>query len=279
MTSRRTKKHRAALSSEHGSKEVSSFSIRSAGPGGQEFHLVPKPILKWSNPVRGSVHGDVYVWTLKGRPEVVCSFLEWFQPIQSKEVELHSLSLGPLVADRPDNLSWTTNQAGVELKPIPDAPAPAATPSQRLRQIRELAKDFTAHQVTPTGVDYEMRLLLQPIYHYEGTEGDLIDGALFAIVHATDPEVFLQIEGASRRRRAVAICPGPLQQQFNHRQPQGTRDLDRPADRSLRQGPRSPRTLHEHYCRAQPAVIVVFRKYSVDTACGVAIFVVIRRVP
>ena len=71
---------------------------------------------------------------------------------------------------------------------------PAASPVQRLRQIRELAKDFTARQISHTGVGYEMRLLLQPIYRYEGTEGDLIDGALFAFVHAGDPEVFLQIE-------------------------------------------------------------------------------------
>jgi hypothetical protein len=185
---------RAAIALEHGNKEVSVFTIRSAGPGGEEFRLVKKPVLKWSNPVRGSVHGDVYIWTLKGRPEVVGSFLEWFQPIQSKEVELHSLSLAPLVAERPDHLSWTTNQPGVELKPIPGAPVPAASPAQRLRQIRELAKEFSARQVTPDGVEYEMRLLLQPIYRYEGTEGDLIDGALFAIVHATDPEVFVQIE-------------------------------------------------------------------------------------
>jgi hypothetical protein len=82
----------------------------------------------------------------------------------------------------------------VQLKPIPDAPAPAKTPAQRLRQIRELAKDFTARQTAWSGVDYEMRLLLQPLYRYEGTERDLIDGALFAFVHAGDPEVFLLIE-------------------------------------------------------------------------------------
>jgi hypothetical protein len=187
-------KARAAASLEHGSKEVSAFTIRAARPGGEEFHLLRKPILRWSNPIRGSVYGDVYIWTLKGRPEVVGSFLEWFQPIQNKEVELHSLSLGPLVAERPDQLSWTTNQAGVELKPIPGAPPPSATPAQRLRQIRELAKDFTARQISHTGVGYEMRLLLQPIYRYEGTDGDLIDGALLAFVHAGDPEVFVQIE-------------------------------------------------------------------------------------
>ena len=187
-------KARAVASLEHGRKEVNAFTIRAAGPRGEEFHLVSKPVLKWSNPIRGSVYGDVYIWTLKGRPEVVGSFLEWFHPIQSKEVELHSLSLGPLVAERPDQLSWTADRAGVELKPIPGAPAPAASPVQRLRQIRELAKDFTARQISHTGVGYEMRLLLQPIYRYEGTEGDLIDGALFAFVHAGDPEVFLQIE-------------------------------------------------------------------------------------
>ncbi len=121
------------------------------------------------------------------------SFLEYF-PSEHTEVELHSLSLGPLAAERPDQLSWNTNEAGVQLKPIPDAPTPAKTPAQRLRQIRELAKEFTARQTAWSGVDYEMRLLLQPLYRYEGTEGDLIDGALFAFVHAGDPEVFLLIE-------------------------------------------------------------------------------------
>jgi hypothetical protein len=187
-------KARAAASLEHGRSEVSAFKIRAGGSDGDEFRLVPTPILKWSNPVRGSLYGDVYVWVSKGRPEVVGSFLEWFQPIQSKEVELHSLSLGPLVAERPDGLNWTANKAGVELKPIPDAPAPAATPAGRLRQIRELAKEFTARQIAHNDVEYEMRLLLQPIYRYEHTEGDLIDGALFVFVHAGDPEVFLQIE-------------------------------------------------------------------------------------
>jgi hypothetical protein len=36
--------------------------------------------------------------------------------------------------------------------------------------------------------------LTQPIYRYEGTESPLIDGALFAFVQGTDPELFLLIE-------------------------------------------------------------------------------------
>jgi hypothetical protein len=186
-------KARAALSLENGRTEVTKFAIRAPGPHGEEFRLQPKPVLHWSNQIRGSLYGDVYIWTLKGRPEVVGSFLEFF-PSQHTEVELHSLSLAPLVAERPDQLSWNTSEPGVRLNPIPGAPPPAETPAQRLRQIRELAKDFTARQTARNGIDYEMRLLLQPLYRYEGIEGDLIDGALFAFVHAGDPEVFLLIE-------------------------------------------------------------------------------------
>ena len=43
---------------------------------------------------------------------------------------------------------------------------------------------------TPT----RLRLLAQPIYRYENTKGDLIDGGFFAFVQGTDPEVFLLIE-------------------------------------------------------------------------------------
>jgi hypothetical protein len=195
-------KARAAAALEHGRAEVGKITIRAAGPGGEAFRLVSEPLLRWSNPIRGSLCGEVYIWTLKGRPEVVGSFLEWFQPIESREIELHSLSIGPLVAERPDHLDWTAPRAGVELKPIPGVPAPAETPAQRLRQMRELAKDFTARQISGTGVEYEMRLLQQPVYRYEGTEGDLIDGALFVFVHAGDPEVFLQVEARKARGSA-----------------------------------------------------------------------------
>ncbi len=80
------------------------------------------------------------------------------------------------------------------MKPIPEAPIPAATPAQRLRQMRELAKEFTGRQTNRKGVDGDMRLLTQPICRYEGKEPPLIDGGLFAFVQGTDPEVVLLIE-------------------------------------------------------------------------------------
>ena len=37
-------------------------------------------------------------------------------------------------------------------------------------------------------------MLPQPIYRYEQTTGSLLDGALFAFVQATDPEILLALE-------------------------------------------------------------------------------------
>ncbi len=87
----------------------------------------------------------------------------------------------------------------MELKPIPGAPAPADSAAARLRQMRALAQEFTSRQTNRAGVDRDMRLLAQPIYRYEDTKGDLIDGGLFVFVQGTDPEIFLLIE--ARRPR------------------------------------------------------------------------------
>ena len=82
----------------------------------------------------------------------------------------------------------------MELKPIAGAPVPADSAAARLRQMRDLAQEFTSRQTNRAGVDSDMRLLAQPIYRYEETKGDLIDGGLFVFVQGTDPEIFLLIE-------------------------------------------------------------------------------------
>ncbi len=46
---------------ERGRKEVGPITIRAAGPGGAPFRLVPQPLLKWSNPIRGSLYGHVTI--------------------------------------------------------------------------------------------------------------------------------------------------------------------------------------------------------------------------
>lgn len=173
--------------------EAKSFTIRRA-EGGETLSLRDEPVLAWTQPVSGSVHGRVFIWTDKGRPEAVLSTYKWFSPHTHRTNEFQSLSLGPLSAERDGRPIWTPKRPGLELKPVPEAPAPAATPSQRFRQMRELSKEFTARHTTETGVDSELRVLTKPLYRYESTDPDLVDGALFAITLGTDPEAFLLLE-------------------------------------------------------------------------------------
>ena len=151
----------------------------------------------------GTIYGDVFVWTDQGRPEAVASIYKLYSPNTHRANEFHSLALSPLTAKRDGTTVWATGRPGVELKPTQGAGTPADSAPVRLRQMRALAQEFTGRQTNREGVDRDMRLLAQPIYRYENTRGDLIDGGLFVFVLGTDPEVFLLLEA----RRPASGAP------------------------------------------------------------------------
>ncbi len=97
-------------------------------------------------------------------------------------------------ASRDGSEAWNARTPGMELKPLSEAPAPAATAAERLRQMRNAVRQFRAEATSREGERSQLRLLSSPLYRCEKTEGDLIDGALFAFVQATDPDVVLLIE-------------------------------------------------------------------------------------
>jgi len=158
-----------------------------------KFELQPKPVLTYSNPVRGDVHGSVFVWTRDARPEVVGAFFD-FRSENKLDSELHTLATAGIVGWRDGREFWNPMKAGAKFEPVPQAPAPAATPAARLRQMRELASDFTVEREHPEQGKGFMRLLPQPVYRYSSRETRIIDGALFVFVEGTDPEAYLLIE-------------------------------------------------------------------------------------
>lgn len=187
----------AALAKDAASKY--RFIIEGSKP--TALTLVPKPLLQWSNPVAGSIHGSVFVWNAaSGRPEMVASIYKWFGPKNFHlGVEFHSLASVPFSAEREGTTVWAPRRPGLVFVAIPDAPEPADTAPQRLRQMRTLAKEFAASEEDRERVHRDLRLLTQPIYRYEPiADGEIVDGALFTFVEGTDPEVFLLIE--ARRR-------------------------------------------------------------------------------
>jgi len=182
---------RAAQAAVLARKAVEEFTLRA---GEVPLVLEREPVLKFANPVVGSVHGAVFVWTANGRPQAITSVFKWFAPAKHLGVEFHSLASRPITGEREGKRAWYPNRGGIELKPIDGASAPAALPAARLRQMRAIANQFTATTTTEAGVTHDLRLLTKPIYRDSGADsGALSDGALFVFVLGTDPEVVLRI--------------------------------------------------------------------------------------
>ena len=99
-----------------------------------------------------------------------------------------------MTAERDGLAEWSPVRGGVEFRPIPGAAAPADTPARRLRQMRAMASEFSSSKTNRQALTRPLRLLTQPIYRHESTDPGVPDGALFAFVEGTDPEVFLLIE-------------------------------------------------------------------------------------
>jgi hypothetical protein len=152
--------------------------------------LRDEPALRWTNPVRETDDGLVWVWLSGGRPEAVACFYRAKLGGRTIEAhEFHSLATVPLTTTLGGRTVWTPRGPGVTPMPVPGAPRPASTPAERLRQMRALAREFKASVDLEKG-GTELRLLSQPLFRYESQA----DGALFAFVLTTDPEVVLIID-------------------------------------------------------------------------------------
>jgi hypothetical protein len=182
-----------------------TYELSHSGSKSATLTFRTEPVLRWSNPERGEIYGNVFVWTHRGRPEVAGSLFKWYSPFQHSSHEFVSLSLAELVARREQAEVWTSAKPGVELRPLTGAPAPAETLAARLVQMRQLARQFAARSTDRDGLPLELRLLTQPIYRYErlagetATAADWLDGGLFAFVQGTDPELFLMLEARQRQ--------------------------------------------------------------------------------
>ena len=70
--------------------------------------------------------------------------------------------------------------------------------------MRALTNEFTARSEDKKGQRWELRLLPQPLYRYQSTDPEVLDGAVFSFVTSagTDPEILLIIE--ARRKPEAA---------------------------------------------------------------------------
>jgi len=171
--------------------------------------LRPQPVIRWRNVVRGQ-EGEamMVVWAHHGRPVAMASLYPWNGKMCH---EFDSLSReNKLIARDKDKVIWSPATAGVEFKEFPAAPKPAKTPGERLRQMKTIAERFNAKMTGWLGDNTdqeELRLLPRPLFRYDLTKAkdadpNLLDGALFAYVQGTDPEVVLVLEAIGTADKA-----------------------------------------------------------------------------
>jgi hypothetical protein len=187
------------------------FTIYRDADRHEPLELRKQPIYEWTNPVRAAQQdGLVFLWTSRGRAEAVGTiFSSTAGPMRGFTHEFHSLSTGTLHVDRrgTHDAAWTPRGPGIALVPIEGAPAPAAAAAQRLGQMRALAREFSATTRDAKGNRYTLRLLPQPLYRYESTDAEVLDGSLFAFVTSagTDPEALLVIEARKPKGGATPV--------------------------------------------------------------------------
>jgi hypothetical protein len=154
-------------------------------------------VLRWTNPFAGRVYGNTYVWLQDGRPAAASCMFRYFNPFRSFNGELAALAGTKLVAKRDDTVVWHPKDEW-KWHPLLGAAAPAATAPQRLIQMRALAGEFTVEVLDtrnlPQGEDQTPRLLPRPLYRYDAERTKNLDGALYAFVLGTDPELLLLLE-------------------------------------------------------------------------------------
>jgi hypothetical protein len=175
--------------------DLAGFEFSLAIEPPETLKLSGEPVLRWSNPIRNVDDAAVFVWLSKDRPEMVATVMSYRdgQKHLRRAYELLSLSQDKLSGVQGGRRVWQPEKLAFTWRDVPGAPAAAETAAQRRRQKRDLAAKFQV-AVESDKNRYELRLLAQPLYRYENAKADILDGALYAFVEGTDPELILALE-------------------------------------------------------------------------------------
>ncbi len=179
--------------------------------------MVREPLYRWNDPTREFSDGTLWFWKASGRPIAVLATELYpnnnaFGTVWA--LEFTSLSTGPIEVEggehfdavyadlyppRADgSLRWAPAKGGVAFREVADAPVPAKTESERLRQMRDIMKRFSAREFFHSQT-YTLRPIPRPIDRFADEASGLMDGAIFLYASGTNPEVLLMLE--ARRRR------------------------------------------------------------------------------
>jgi len=178
--------------------------VRLTDDGETQCTMVKEAVLNWSDSARHPnliVPGTTWIWHHEGRPVFIGEIYGRVESVGTWSLFACNLSSGRLQFSD-GRIKTTFTKSYYDPQEIAGAPVVAKKKSERTFQMRDLADRFDAHQFWKDR--FELRLLPKPIYRYEDADGGIVDGAVYALVHGTNPEVLLLIgahatdDGAAR---------------------------------------------------------------------------------
>jgi hypothetical protein len=170
------------------------YEIRTTSPEAM-LELREPSLLNFTNPERNQERGSVFVWMQADRPVAIGQFFRFgVQGRRLTKHALHSLSPIPLEARFDSVVAWAPEKPGIEWHSFAAAPAPGPKHTNRLLQMRQLARQFKVVLIAPNDKSTELRLAPRPLLEYSAPKSGVTDGVILSYVVATDPEAILLIE-------------------------------------------------------------------------------------
>lgn len=174
------------------SDAADSYRFTDDGADSAAYERLPKPVLRWTNPLRETDAGAMFLWTRDGRPAVgMCVYTYGDRGFDQ---EMVSLLPRTLVGETTDGRVWSPKTPGLAFATVPDAPPPATTAARRLLQMKAIRRAFNGRIIRGDKREFALRSIPQPFHRYGSKEGPVLDGALFGFSLGTDPEALLLVE-------------------------------------------------------------------------------------
>ena len=192
-------------------QQAAAYEITLSDSKSTKLTLHDEPLLRFSNPVGGVPDGIVVMWKDGHRPAI---FAQVFQTKGGLWVhECQSLATAGLAMRRGEEAKWKPEKSADDFRPLKNAPAAAESAAKRLVQMKGLAAafsatdDFKISSQDKETTRHELRLLPTPVYRYQDASAGILDAAVFAFVHGTDPEVFLVLENRDKEGWVYGLAP------------------------------------------------------------------------
>ena len=155
------------------------------------LEMSKEAILKYAHP-KESTHGEIFVWTHGGRPQLIGSIWSYVPDGVRRSVvhEFQSFAREALLPVEVGSATWSP-RTGTTSELLPGSRPPNKSKRLRIAQMRSLAKQFTGFSTPGGQKELELRMLPQPVFRFEAEKSD---GAIFCFMNDWDPEIMLLIE-------------------------------------------------------------------------------------